>query len=243
MIEAERKSAAFLQVGFLFRYRKLCRFVKQAIEDGKLGSLKMMWVQEFRGDWNPHGTKVESKDGNLKNWRYLNQQSGGSIVEKMCHDMDIFTWWADSRPRKVAASGGNAVYTDRETIDHTNIIIQYANDIELNLSLCLFAPNGRFTGRHIGLIGDGGTLDLPPKSTGCTIYRQNGEVEEYDNIDPSPRPGHHAGDASMLELDAFIDYIKSDEKPFASAEIGKMAVELSLAAEQAVKEQKVIEMD
>ncbi len=242
IIEAEKKSSAFLEIGLHYRYRKLSHFVKEAIDSKKIGDLKMMWVQEFRGDWNPNGTVVEDCKGVSDNWRYLQNASGGSILEKMCHDLDVFSWWAGAKPVKVGGTGGNAVFKDRETIDHADYFVEYENGVKLNLSLCMFAPNKRFKGRYMGIIGDKGILDFDSHEGGCEIYYHDGRTEHVNGIDPETLPGHHAGNGTMLELLDFINCMEKEKKPSANAEIGKASVRLCLAAQQAIEEEKIIKL-
>ncbi len=242
MLEAERRSAAFLQVGLHMRYRKLCHFVKQLIDAKRIGDIKMMWSQEFRGDWNPDGTKVDDKSGRATNWRYLEQQSGGSIVEKLCHDLDLFAWWVGCPPRQVFAYGGKAVYTQRETIDHAAITVEYTNGAKLTITLCMFAPNSRFKGRYMGVVGDGGVLDLDIHSSSCTVYLRSGRVENYDNIEEQTKAGFHPGNASFLQLVAFLDCMDNGKKPFADSQIGRDSVAVGVAAQESLRDGRVVDL-
>ena len=63
MPAAERESRAFLQVGLHMRYRRLYRYIKDFLDAGRLGNLKMVWCQEFRGDWNPEATHFDDGKG------------------------------------------------------------------------------------------------------------------------------------------------------------------------------------
>lgn len=242
ILDAEAQSAAFVQVGLHMRYRVLNHHIKQLLDDGRLGDLKMAWCQEFRGDWNPDASRTEDVNGQPTNWRYLQAASGGSLVEKLCHDFDLFAWWIGAPAVSVSAMGGRGMFTDRETIDHANILVQYANDVQLNVSLCMFSNNHRFKGRYMGLIGELATLDLDNALTGCVLYRHDGTTERFDNVEPITPPGYHAGKASLRQLDSFIDCLESRTAPLADAKIGRDSVAVAQAAEQAIREQRVVEV-
>ena len=240
---AERASKAFVQVGLHMRYRKLNRDIKELLDANRLGKLKMIWCQEFRGDWNPSGTRCPDRNGMMTNWRCLQDPSGGSIVEKLCHDLDIFRWWIGAPPLRVAAFGGHGVHRDRETVDHADILVAFANRVQVNISLSLFAPNHRFRGRYMGLIGDQAVLDFENLGNGFTVYRADGETVEHRNIEPETVPGFHAGCGTRLQLEDFVNCITGGGVPFASSRIGLESVALAAAAELALAEGRIVEID
>jgi predicted dehydrogenase len=241
MIEADRKSEAMLQVGLHMRYRKLNNVVKELLDAGELGRISKIWCIEHRGDWHPNGTRVPDKNGNLTNWRYLQHATGGSIVEKLCHDFDLFSWWLGSKPTSVYATGGNAVYKDRETIDHADIIVRYENGVHLNVNLSMYAPNQRFQGRLMGVIGERGVLDHETRTSDFTIHYRDGSTREYTNVERATTQGYHPGNATVLELEAFLRCIETGEKPHADALVGLRSVMIGELAERSIQERREIE--
>ncbi len=242
MLVAERESGAFLQVGLHMRYRRLYRYIKDLLDAGRLGNLKMVWCQEFRGDWNPEATHFDDGKGKLTNWRYMQVTSGGSIVEKLCHDFDLFGRLIGAVPRRIYAAGGKGVHKDRETIDHADICIEYENGVRLNLSMCMFAPNRRFKGRYIGFIGDQAVLDFENNSSSLTIFDRQGRVETHENVEENTRAGFHAGNASALQLQAFVESIERGTPPFAGAQIGRDSVAVAQAVQRSIEEGRVVEL-
>ena len=240
MIAAERKSTAFLQVGFHMRYRRLYRYIKDLIDARRLGKIKMIWCQEFRGDWNPEGSKVDNGSGDFINWRYLDSTSGGSLVEKLCHDFDLVSWWLGAQPVRVFAAGGKGVFQDRETIDHADISIEYPDGAKLNISMCMFAPNSRYRGRYMGIIGDEAVLDLDNKLSDVSIYNQNGRVERHQNVEVATRAGAHPGNASAIQLEAFVDSMENGTQPLAGSREGRDSVAVAHAAQRSIREGKVV---
>lgn len=145
MIEYEKASEVFLQVGLHVRYRNLNTVIKDLLGAGSLGSVSKVWAIEHRGDWDRDGTRVADESGTPTNWRYLQEASGGTIVE------------------------------------HKN--------------------------------GEGATLR-----------------------------DHHAGNATVLELEAFIRSIESGERPHADAIVGLRSVLIGELAERSIAEGKELEV-
>ena len=96
IIEAGRKAGKKLQVGLVYRYSPLFRYMAQVIQRGKIGRPLMAWCHEFR---------VPFPVGNLREWRYDEKLSGGSLVEKSCHHFDLFQWMLGGLPLRVHAFG------------------------------------------------------------------------------------------------------------------------------------------
>jgi len=99
ILEAHRSHAAqSFGVGFVLRYSKFYRTIKEWIDQGKLGDLISM---EFNETLHPqHGASMHG------NWRRKVEWSGPMILEKCCHDMDLMHWLTGSKPARVASFGG-----------------------------------------------------------------------------------------------------------------------------------------
>ena len=109
ILEAHRAhSDLSFGVGFVLRYSKFYRTIKQWIDEGKLGDLISM---EFNETLHPqHGASMHG------NWRRKAEWSGPMILEKCCHDIDLMHWLTDSKPARVASFGSlnffNAKHAD-----------------------------------------------------------------------------------------------------------------------------------
>jgi predicted dehydrogenase len=42
----------------------------------------------------------------FRNWRWYKGQGGGPIVDRGSHQIDIYNWFLEARPKSVMASGG-----------------------------------------------------------------------------------------------------------------------------------------
>ena len=234
MMEAEKQSDAFIQVGLHRRYNKFFRFVADMLHSGRLGDLKTMWGQEFRGDWAARATPVATDRGTT-NWRFSRKHAGGSLQEKICHDFDVFNWWAGALPSRVTAMGDIGIYRDgRDTLDHAQILFEYENGIQGWFALSMFCRHGRFKGRYMGIIGADGSLDFDSHNGECTVYQTDGRREEHTGLNPPNLPIHHPGQATYLELGAFLKCIETAQKPYADSTVGLHSLLAPVAAQLSI---------
>jgi predicted dehydrogenase len=80
MLEAERETGGFLQIGFELRYSKMYETVKKWIETGRIGR-----------PLNSHCDYFCSEFHLRDSWR--SRSSSGLIPEKLCHYLDLPRWW------------------------------------------------------------------------------------------------------------------------------------------------------
>ncbi len=99
LLEAKRRHAARLVIGFVMRSAPFYVKARQWIDEGRIGD-----VVSIQADELPHvlTTSVMFRS----DWRRWKKTSGGSLLEKCCHDMDMLTWMAGGRPMRVNSFGG-----------------------------------------------------------------------------------------------------------------------------------------
>lgn len=144
IIAAAGDSGKTLQIGHEMRFQRLYRHMKEMIDLGAIGELQLMWCREFRGPMRP-------------GWRSSEALTGGTILEKNVHHLDLFNWMMDCPPARVSAHGGTNVLRDGEILDNAQILIEYEGGRRASLELCLFAPHGGDC--EIGACGDLGRID------------------------------------------------------------------------------------
>ena len=112
-IDAARRQHPQLKfaTGFVLRYSPLYRRVKQIIDDGVIGELISFTATENIGA--AHGGHI------MTCWRRFAELSGGHMLEKCCHDIDLLLWLGSSLPTRVASFGGTRIFTpDRHELMH-----------------------------------------------------------------------------------------------------------------------------
>lgn len=105
MQKAAEKYGVVLMMGFCLRYNNLYRKAKALIAEGEIGNLRLAYAVD----------SVERGSAYFfHSWQRLRRNSGGLLLQKATHSLDILNWMAESRPVSVYALGGRDVFGGRE---------------------------------------------------------------------------------------------------------------------------------
>jgi predicted dehydrogenase len=102
MARAGKSSGKLVATGFVLRYSALYRKAKELLDAGTIG--RIVSIDANENITPAHGAHI------MTNWRRYAEKSGGHIVEKCCHDLDLLNWYTGSRPVRVAAFAGNDMF-------------------------------------------------------------------------------------------------------------------------------------
>ena len=233
MIQAAARTDKTFMVGFECRFSFWATKARDVVDRGDIGEPKYIWFREFRG---PFGEKVDK-------WIVQKQYSGGTLVEKTCHHFDLFNWFAPGKPTQVIASGSQAhVHRDGDVLDNATVVVDYDSGARATLMLCMFAQKAG--GHQFGIIGTEGNAIAEIDQTGGTVT-VNRLADKEPQVYPSDVPEHlqgvHGG-ADFPSLNHFIDCVLEGKQPQTTAEVGRAAVELGIAAEQAIETERVVKL-
>lgn len=92
-----------LFIGLVMRSMSIVRETIARIDSGELGALVSIDATEHLPP--EHGGYL------ARNWRRRQEFGGSYLLDKVCHDFDIFGRLARSRPAKVASFGGREIFT------------------------------------------------------------------------------------------------------------------------------------
>lgn len=101
MLRAWVDSGKQFMIGFNMRYMNIFRAMKQAVDRGDIGQVKVVWVRHFvgtGGDWYYH------------DWHAASATATSLLLHKACHDIDMIHWITGQYTRRVAAFGGLDYY-------------------------------------------------------------------------------------------------------------------------------------
>ncbi len=87
-----------LQLGYVLRYAPFYEKLYELLHSGVLGQIILMEFKEIVG--YRHGASY------VRRWHRLREKSGGLILTKCCHDLDILNWLSGQKAVKVASFGG-----------------------------------------------------------------------------------------------------------------------------------------
>ena len=96
-------SAAPLYIGLVMRSMKIVREVIARVDSGELGEIVSIDATEHLPP--EHGGYL------ARNWRRRREWGGSYLLDKVCHDFDIFGRIAGGRAAKVASFGGRRIFT------------------------------------------------------------------------------------------------------------------------------------
>jgi predicted dehydrogenase len=186
MTAAAKHAGRVLQIAQPYRYAPFYRKMRQLIDDGEVGHVQMAWAKECMqwGDVAPSETA----------WRMYQQRSGGILVEKNCHHLDLLNWMIGSEPVRVAAFGGKAFFQKPEIMDHATVIIEYANGAKGTLLLVLYQSKALID-LEVGVAGPLGRIETfdqhelylyqrPEIATQQALRRAGWSAAEIDEIWP-----------------------------------------------------------
>lgn len=102
---AQRNNVLFM-MGFCLRYNNLYRKAKELIAKGGIGRLRLAYAVD----------SVERGSAYFfHSWHRLKKHSGGLLLQKATHSLDIINWMVESRPVSVYALGGLDVFGGKES--------------------------------------------------------------------------------------------------------------------------------
>ncbi len=102
MRDAYRKSGRMFSFGFTLRYSPFYRKLNELITSGAIGRIVSM---EFNETLHfGHGAMI------AVDWRNKTRNSGGHLLEKCCHDVDLVNWMVNSLPVRAASFGGRNIF-------------------------------------------------------------------------------------------------------------------------------------
>ena len=231
-----------------YRYMPpVAKFIKE-IQSGTIGDLKMFSIREHRF---PFLMKVND-------WNRFSKNTGGTLVEKCCHFFDLMRLIIQSKPLSVYASGGqdvnhlDEVYNGKkpDIIDNAYVIVNFENGARSLLELCMFAENSDMQ-EELVATGNKGKIEtsVPSDDSGKTssnirIGMRDGKTH-IENIEVDKKileAGHHHGSTYYEHL-AFLKAIENNSDPEVSLEDGLIAVAVGEAAEQSIKQGRLINLE
>ncbi|WP_062763360.1 Gfo/Idh/MocA family protein [Falsirhodobacter sp. alg1] len=87
-----------VMIGLVLRYSPLYVMLQQAKASGQLGDIASIEASEHIAGY--HGSFF------MRDWRRHSKYSGGFMLEKCCHDIDLYQGLVGCRPRYVSSFGG-----------------------------------------------------------------------------------------------------------------------------------------
>ncbi|MEO6299822.1 MAG: Gfo/Idh/MocA family oxidoreductase [Paracoccaceae bacterium] len=208
-------------VGLVLRYSQHMVDLRVALKAGQLGQIVSLEANEHIAPY--HGAFF------MRDWRRMVDLSGGFLLEKCCHDIDIYNMVTGSRPVRVASFGGrksfvpvnapasnaeaeifhvkksvwNSVddpfHSDGDIIDYQTAILQYETGASLAFHTNLNTPDEH---RRFCVMGTHGMAEGDFVRGYLKITGRDGaRLADHNYSDDTTLKGAHYGADEMMCAD------------------------------------------
>jgi predicted dehydrogenase len=208
-----------VMIGLVLRYSRHAADLRAALAAGALGEVVSLEANEHIGPY--HGSFF------MRDWRRMVKWSGGFMLEKCCHDIDLYNMVTASRPVRVASFGGrksyvpknapmsnaeneimhvkpsiwnavdDAFHSDGDIIDFQTAILQYQTGASLAFHTNLNVPDEP---RRFCIMGTHGMAEGDFVRGFLKVTRRDGSVfadHDYTAGD-HPATGNHYGADNLM---------------------------------------------
>jgi predicted dehydrogenase len=208
-----------VMIGLVLRYSRHAADLRAALAAGALGEVVSLEANEHIGPY--HGAFF------MRDWRRMVKWSGGFMLEKCCHDIDLYNMVTASRPVRVASFGGrksyvpknaptsnaeneimhvkpsiwnavdDAFHSDGDIIDFQTAILQYQTGASLAFHTNLNVPDEH---RRFCIMGTHGMAEGDFVRGFLKVTRRDGSVfadHDYTAGD-HPATGNHYGADTLM---------------------------------------------
>lgn len=237
-----------IYVGLVMRSMPIVRETLARVRDGRIGKLISIDATEHLHP--AHGGYL------ARNWRRRQDWGGSFLLDKVCHDFDVFGCLAGARPARVASFGGRGVFqpgntarlgahdqhdagwsgaedafaSDMDVTDHQVAMIEYANGVRLSFHA---NSNTALQERRWYIAGSEGTL-IADLVRNRLMMRRTDHAGKPERIDFGERTAdlHNGADQAMArDLAAALDGAPFPVTPQESLEAGLtvMAIDKAMA--------------
>jgi len=250
-------------VGLVLRYSQHVATVKKLIENKILGKIISIEASEHLKPW--HGGFF------MRNWRRKTAYSGGFMLEKCCHDLDLYNSFVGFRPSFVSSFGSRTSFTqenlptgslkeftkynlkgwesinevfdsDADIVDHQVAIVEYENGATLSFHTNLRVPD-EF--RRFVIIGTKGMVEGDFVRGYLKAHDSEGNIIYNENYDISPKnniKGHYGADNLMLnQINKYLIEQKPKDLPVGVKECIEAGL-LAMKIEEARTQNKVVDI-
>ena len=226
MLEAAERKGVLLAVGFMLRYTAAIVRLKEWVSSGAIGKPILYTSENF----------MEVRPKVLMHAKKVN---GGPLLDYWCHHFDLWSYLFQSEPVSIAgygtifAQGKTEVeHLDELAVDTASLSIRYKSGDIAQLATTWGLPRSlaSFGFSSDRLIGPEGLIfgDIRQQ---LTLVNGAGRSEEISNS---------GLDWWATEIEAFARTIREGGKPLVGAAQGRKALQLSLAALEAIESGRTV---
>lgn len=227
IVEKVREKRGVLQVGYEFHYAELFQRAIAMIQDGMLGDVKILSIQEIRFPLKP-------------GWRNEFSQSGGIMLEKNSHYLQLFNEIAGIEPNYVLGIADRAVNFNTELPDNCVVIINYPQGIKASLVMSLMDP---FHERcEMEIIGTKGRMTIDVKRSQISYFLFSSNISATVSVQPVPGKQDAMHPGTRQEILSFITSVRQKTQPDIDAVEAARVTAVALAIEESFTTSRTVEV-
>lgn len=219
-----------VMVGLVLRYSQHMVDLRAALAEGVLGPIASLEANEHIAPY--HGAFF------MRDWRRKTGHSGGFLLEKCCHDLDLYNMITASRPRRVASFGGRRSFlpqfaptsnsergifhlkesvwdsvddpfaSDGDIVDFQTAIFDYESGASLAFHTNINTPDEH---RRFAVMGARGMAEGDFVRGYLKITRRDGSRyadHDYSKGDKAKLSAHYGADHMMVS--DIVDYLRGE---------------------------------
>ncbi|MBE3132631.1 MAG: Gfo/Idh/MocA family oxidoreductase, partial [Acidobacteria bacterium] len=200
MVLAARETGKLLQIGHQRRSNPRYIMAKEKlIDDAKLPGR----ITHIYGQWNrstaasapkgfPDKYEIEAaalqKYGyenmfQFRNWRMFKKYGGGPMEDLGSHQVDVFPWFINGKPKSVQASAGVDYWKEYELYDNILAIYEFTTEKGIVRAFYQTLTTSSARGYYESFMGDEGTLTISESPSQCRVYAE-GHLPAKDGKHP-----------------------------------------------------------
>jgi predicted dehydrogenase len=230
IIECSKKYNKKVGVCFQNRFNEPIQKLRSAIEEERFGRL---YHGQISIRWNRNLDYYEQAS-----WRCTWAQDGGALMNQCSHGIDLMQWMLGSKVKSVYGVL-RKFSSPREAEDFGSAIVEFDNGAVgiIEGTVDVYPKNLE---EKLSIFGEKGSVVVGGLAVNhIETWKLEGEaLSASDRIDPPDVYGF----GHIPFYKDFYDAVVNDNKPYISAEDGKIAVEIILAIYKSMKEGKRIQM-
>jgi len=247
-----------LYVGHNMRHSAVIRKMKELVEEGAIGEVKVGWCRHFVG---------YGGDAYFKDWHAERSKATSLLLQKGAHDIDVLHWLCGSYTRRVTAMGGLTLYDrieDRhppeergdaswklenwpplsqkglnpiiDVEDVSMMLMELETGVFCSYQQCHYTPDGW---RNYTIVGTEGRIEnFNDRPADCVVRLWNRRTHYNPYGDEQffipQQPGTHGG-ADPNIVAEFVRYVRSGGKIHTSAVAARNSVAAGCMAAESLR--------
>lgn len=222
MVQTAKETGRLLQIGhqrrsnprYLYCYEKL---ISEAKLLGRITVVNGQWNRAKR-DFVTMPERYAIKPDVLEkygfrsmqqflNWRWYRGLGGGPIVDLGSHQIDVFNWFLNARPKGVTASGGTDYYSKatHEWYDTVMAVYDFSTAAGTVRAFYQTLTTNGFGGYYEVFMGDQGALELSESAGRGSVYRDTANAPDWksfvkDGLLVAPKEEPKAATTAVLDV-------------------------------------------